>query len=143
VISVVGDDEASRTMWLGKAAHCHAAPAHGRRGMQHLITGVDSQLACPRARTRCKSARYTAGGSKLAAEAGTLTLFAGAETDALAKARPVLSAFATNIIHFGSPSSGALYKLVNNLQAAIHLLRSAKRDPGRARRAQHDLVWKR
>ncbi len=123
VISVVGDDEASRSMWLGEsgalaalrphtvAVECSTLSLEWIRHWHALaqergVTALDTPLA----------------GSKLAAEAGTLTLFVGAETDALAKARPVLSAFATNIIHFGPPGSGALYKLVNNLQAAIHLL---------------------
>ena len=123
VISVVGDDEASRSMWLGEsgalaalrphtvAVECSTLSTDWIRNWHALaqergLTALDTPLA----------------GSKLAAEAGTLTLFVGAETDALAKARPVLSAFATNIIHFGPPGSGALYKLVNNLQAAIHLL---------------------
>jgi 3-hydroxyisobutyrate dehydrogenase len=34
----------------------------------------------------------------------------------------VLSAFATNLMHFGPPTSGATYKLINNLQGALHLL---------------------
>ena len=57
-------------------------------------------------------------GSKLAAETGTLTLLVGGDADVLAKARPVLAAFSSNIVHFGPDSSGALYKLINNLQAA-------------------------
>jgi 3-hydroxyisobutyrate dehydrogenase len=69
-----------------------------------------------------KSIESPVAGSKLAAEAGTLTLFVGSEVEILAKARPVLAAFSSNIIHFGPPTSGALYKLINNLQAAIHLL---------------------
>jgi 3-hydroxyisobutyrate dehydrogenase-like beta-hydroxyacid dehydrogenase len=61
------------------------------------------------------------GGSKSAAEAGTLTLFMGADPEVLAEVRPVLEAFANNLIHFGPPGAGATYKLVNNLLGSIHL----------------------
>jgi 3-hydroxyisobutyrate dehydrogenase len=69
-----------------------------------------------------KSIEAPVGGSKLVAEAGALTLLVGGEADVLAKARPILSAFSNNIVHFGPATSGTLYKLINNLQGAIHLL---------------------
>ena len=123
VISVVGDDEASRSMWLGEtgafatlrphtvAVECSTLSIEWIRNWHALahergVKSLDAPLA----------------GSKLAAEAGTLTLFVGADADVLAKTRPVLSAFATDIIHFGPPVSGSIYKLINNLQGAIHLL---------------------
>jgi len=123
VISVVGDDEASRSTWLGEtgafatlrphtvAVECSTLSIKWIRNWHTLahergVKSLDAPLA----------------GSKLAAEAGTLTLFVGADADVLAKTRPVLSAFATNIIHFGPPASGSIYKLINNLQGAIHLL---------------------
>jgi 3-hydroxyisobutyrate dehydrogenase len=34
----------------------------------------------------------------------------------------VLATFSNNIIHFGPATAGTLYKLINNLQGAIHLL---------------------
>jgi 3-hydroxyisobutyrate dehydrogenase len=123
VISMVGDDAASRAMWLGPDGAFATMPIHSiavecstlsldwirewhAEAQQHGLKSIESPVA----------------GSKLAAEAGTLTLFVGSEVEILAKARPVLAAFSSNIIHFGPPTSGALYKLINNLQAAIHLL---------------------
>ncbi len=123
VISMVGDDVASRAMWLGAsgafvsmlshavAVECStlsldwirewhaAAAAHGLRSIEAPVTG-----------------------SKLAAESGTLTLLIGGEPDVLARTRPVLAAFSNNLVHFGPATSGTLYKLINNLQGAIHLL---------------------
>ena len=69
-----------------------------------------------------KSIESPVAGSKLAAEAGTLTLLVGGEADVLAKARPILATFSNSIVHFGPATSGTLYKLINNLQGAIHLL---------------------
>jgi 3-hydroxyisobutyrate dehydrogenase len=123
VISVVSDDDASRWTWLSDqgafatlreqtiAVECSTLSIEWVRAWHALAhergaKALDAPLA----------------GSKLAAESGTLTLFVGADPTLLAKARPILSAFAANIIHFGPPASGAIYKLVNNLQGAIHLL---------------------
>jgi 3-hydroxyisobutyrate dehydrogenase len=123
VISMVGDDTASRAMWLGPdgafatmhhhtiAVECSTLSLDWIRewhanAQQHAVKAIESPVA----------------GSKLAAEAGTLLLFVGGEAETLAKARPVLAAFSNNIVHFGPATSGALYKLINNLQGAIHLL---------------------
>jgi 3-hydroxyisobutyrate dehydrogenase len=69
-----------------------------------------------------KSIESPVAGSKLAAESGTLTLLIGGEAETLAKARRVLATFSNNIVHFGPATAGTLYKLINNLQGAIHLL---------------------
>jgi 3-hydroxyisobutyrate dehydrogenase len=123
VISMVGDDVASRAMWLGPdgafaTMHPHAVAVEcstlsldwirewHAEAQQHGLKSIESPVA----------------GSKLAAEAGTLTLLVGGEADVLAKARPVLATFSNNIVHFGPATSGTLYKLINNLQGAVHLL---------------------
>ena len=123
VISVVGDDEASRSMWLGETGAFATLRPHtvAVECSTLSIEWIRNWHALAHERS-VKSLDAPLAGSKLAAEAGTLTLFVGADADVLAKTRPVLSAFATNIIHFGPPASGSIYKLINNLQGAIHLL---------------------
>ncbi len=123
VISMVGDDVASRAMWLGADGAFAALPPHAiavecstlsldwirawhAEAQQHAVKAIESPVA----------------GSKLAAESGTLTLLIGGEAETLAKVRPILATFSNNIIHFGPASAGTLYKLINNLQGAIHLL---------------------
>jgi 3-hydroxyisobutyrate dehydrogenase len=122
VISMVGDDVASRAVWLG--------PDGAFATMQpHAIAVECSTLSLDwirewhaEAQQHClKSIESPVAGSKLAAESGTLTLLVGGEADVLAKARPVLATFSNNIVHFGPATSGTLYKLINNLQGAIHL----------------------
>ena len=122
VISVVGDDVASRSMWLGnQGAFTTMRPQ--TIGVECSTLSLDWMRAWhAEAQAReIKLIDAPLGGSKLAAEAGTLTLFVGAEAEVLAKARPVLSTFASNIVHFGPPLSGTIYKLINNLQAGIQM----------------------
>jgi 3-hydroxyisobutyrate dehydrogenase len=128
VISMVGDDAASRAMWLGAGGDSAAGafatlPAHSIAvDCSTLSLDWIREWHTAAAAHGVKSIDSPVGGSKLAAESGTLTLFAGGEAETLARARPVLSTFSNNIIHFGPAASGVIYKLVNNLQAAIHLL---------------------
>ena len=122
VISVVGDDAASRAVWLGEdgavaglrpgalAVECSTVSLDWVRELHALVTGrggrfIDAPLT----------------GSKLVAQAGTLTLLVGAEPSTLEQARPVLSAFSSKIIHFGAPGAGTTFKLVNNMAAGAQL----------------------
>ena len=123
IISVVSDDEASREVWLG----AHGALPALRSGAVAIECGTLSldwirQLHAYARDYNVPFIDAPLGGSKPVAEAGTLTLFIGADDAALDVARPVLSAFAANLMHFGPPASGATYKLINNLQGAVHLL---------------------
>ncbi|HZY42202.1 MAG TPA: NAD(P)-dependent oxidoreductase, partial [Anaerolineae bacterium] len=123
IISVVSDDDASREVWLGS----HGALPALRSSAVAIECGTLSldwirQLHAYARDYNVVFIDAPLGGSRSVAESGTLTLFIGAEDAALEIARPVLSAFATNLMHFGPPTSGAAYKLINNLQGALHLL---------------------
>lgn len=65
-------------------------------------------------------------GGPAGAQAGTLTVMAGAEPGVLDRARPVLDAIAGKVAHVGGPGAGAVAKLVNNLLVASHLLTAAE-----------------
>ncbi|MBX5442424.1 MAG: NAD(P)-dependent oxidoreductase [Solirubrobacteraceae bacterium] len=60
------------------------------------------------------------GGAK-AAEAGTLTIMAGGEPEALERVRPVLERFASKIVHMGPSGAGHVAKLLNNFLNGIAL----------------------
>jgi len=131
VISVVGDDEASRAVWLGAPLGAPDGGDGALNAMRPGAIGVECatiSLQWSRqlhAHAKERGLRFIdapLGGSKLAAESAALMLFIGADDEALNAARPVLSAFANNLIHFGPPTSGTIYKLVNNLQGGIHVL---------------------
>lgn len=122
VISMVGDDVASRAMWLGE---------HGAlNGMKAGAIGVESStlsMEWIRVLHRLAAARNIAfvdapvTGSKVAAANGTLTFLVGASPDVFERVQPVLERCSTTILHLGPPTSGAAFKLINNMMAAVHI----------------------
>jgi 3-hydroxyisobutyrate dehydrogenase len=122
VISMVGDDTASRAMWLGDQGALHAMRANAI-GIEASTLSVEwvralHQLAQGRG-LAFMDAPVT--GSKTAAANGTLTFLVGAHPDVLARARPVLERCGSTILHLGPPASGAIFKLINNMMAAVHI----------------------
>lgn len=65
--------------------------------------------------------------------AGTVTVFAGGDDDALDTARPALSAYADPVLHVGPTGSGQRVKLINNtlFAAQIGIVAEAVRLAGR------------
>ncbi len=123
VISMVGDDVASRAIWLGEHGALAGMAAHAV-AVECSTLSLDwiREWHATAAARGLKSIEAPVAGSKLAAESGTLTLLVGGDADVLARIRPILAAFSNSILHFGPATSGTLYKLINNLQGAIHLL---------------------
>ncbi len=127
VIAMVGDDAASREVWLGE----EGALAGVRKGAilvecSTLSLGWVRELA-GHARARgavLLDAPVT--GSKDAAEEGKLGLLVGGDAEALDRVRPVLQAVSAKIIHFGDTGAGAIMKLVNNLMGAVQTVALAE-----------------
>jgi 3-hydroxyisobutyrate dehydrogenase len=104
----------------------------------HLRAGqvvVDLSTAAPRStvaiheRLAARAVAYVdAGisGGAAAAEAGTLTIMAGGEAEALDAVRPVLAHFAASVHHMGASGSGHVSKLLNNFLNAISLAATAE-----------------
>jgi 3-hydroxyisobutyrate dehydrogenase-like beta-hydroxyacid dehydrogenase len=65
-------------------------------------------------------------GGAAAAEAGTLTIMAGGEAEALDAVRPVLAHFASAVHHMGASGSGHTAKLINNFLNAVSLAATAE-----------------
>ena len=122
VLSVVGDDEASRAVWLGESGALGNMPS-GAVAVEcsTLSVGWVRELQQQAAARDVRFVDAPLGGSKQAAEAGTLTLFVGAHPTDFDTLRPIFEAFANNLIHFGPPGSGATYKLINNMLGSIHM----------------------
>ena len=55
-------------------------------------------------------------------KAGTLSIMLGGNEDSVAKIRPILESYGTNIFHMGELGSGATIKLVNNFTMAINMV---------------------
>jgi 3-hydroxyisobutyrate dehydrogenase len=61
-------------------------------------------------------------GGVAGAEQGTLTAMVGGAANEVSRARPVLHALASRVIHSGEVGSGHAVKALNNLMSATHLL---------------------
>lgn len=61
-------------------------------------------------------------GGTAGAEAGKLTVMVGGEDQWVARARPIVEAFAAKIVHLGTVGTGHATKAVNNALLAVNLL---------------------
>jgi 3-hydroxyisobutyrate dehydrogenase len=122
IVAMVADDEASRTVWLGR----DGAVATAKSGALAIeCSTVSYQHALELGRDlRARGLVYVDSpvtGLPDAAAAGKLTLLVGAEPADLEKARPFLTPLGTTIRHFGPIGSGTVYKLINNLMGAVQI----------------------
>jgi 3-hydroxyisobutyrate dehydrogenase len=119
VISMVGDDDASRAMWLGADGALAGAAADAVLvECSTLSTGWVRELAGLAHERGLAFLDSPVTGSKDAAEAGELRLYIGGDAEAINRARPVLEAVSQRIVHLGPNGSGALMKLINNMMVA-------------------------
>ena len=96
---------------------------------------VDLSTAAPSSSVRIHAALAERGvrfldagisGGAAAAEAGSLTVMAGGEGEAVELVRPVLEVFAAHVYHMGAPGSGHSAKLLNNFLNGISLAATAE-----------------
>ena len=123
VFSMVGDDQASRAMWLGEegALAAQLAPDAFIIECSTLSYSWVKELG---ARVKAQGLRFIdcpVTGLPDAAAAGQLVLLAGAEEADLKAAAPLLSPLKKELIHFGAIGTGTVYKLMVNLIGAIQI----------------------
>ena len=120
IISMVGDDDASRAVWLGENGLLRAASKSGAIAIEcsTLSRGWILQLHDKLHSVGIRFADCPVTGGPDGARAGTLLILAGGATEVLAKIKPVLSAFSREVIHFGPVGAGTSYKLIVNLMGA-------------------------
>jgi 3-hydroxyisobutyrate dehydrogenase len=122
VVTMVADDEAARTVWLGTdgaattmkagtlAIECSTVSyQHARDMARELHERGLVYIDCP------------VTGLPDAAASGKLTLLVGADAADLEQAHPFLEPISSTIRHFGAVGSGTVYKLINNLMGAIQI----------------------
>ncbi|MFI5128190.1 MAG: NAD(P)-dependent oxidoreductase, partial [Candidatus Acidiferrales bacterium] len=120
VISMVADDAASRSVWLGEnGALAGAAPGTLLIESSTLTTGWVRELAAAASRQNCAFLDAPVTGSKPHAASGELRFLVGGSADALEAARPVLAALGRDIVHLGPTGSGTTMKLVNNFLCGV------------------------
>ena len=122
VVTMVADDRASRTVWLGQDG---AATTMKAGALAIECSTVSYQHALDMARElRSRGLIYIDSpvtGLPDAAESGKLTLLVGADPADFENARPYLVPLATTIRHFGGVGTGTVYKLINNLMGAVQI----------------------
>jgi 3-hydroxyisobutyrate dehydrogenase len=117
---MVGDDTASRAMWLGEnGALAGAKPDTVLVECSTLSLDWVRELAGHAASHNLAFLDSPVTGSKDAAEAGELRLLVGGDAAVLERVRPVLEAMSRRIDLFGPTGSGALVKLINNLMGGV------------------------
>jgi 3-hydroxyisobutyrate dehydrogenase-like beta-hydroxyacid dehydrogenase len=122
VVTMVADDEASRSVWLGKDG---AAATMKPGALAIECSTVSHQHALDMARElRGRGLVYIdcpVTGLPEAAASGKLTLLVGADADDLDRATPYLAPIGNNVRHFGAVGTGTVYKLINNLMGAVQI----------------------
>lgn len=122
VIAMVGDDHASRAVWLGEGGALAVSPARAVLvECSTLSLEWVRELAGRCAALGLDFLDAPVTGSKDAAESGELKLMIGGDAAALERARPALESISTQMIHFGPSGAGALIKLINNLMVATQV----------------------
>ena len=120
IISIVGDNQASRDVWLGPQGVLAGNPKPGAIAVESTTLSRDWIIELDQALggggLRFIDCPVTGGPD--GARSRTLTLLVGADEDTLEEARPVLSAYSNRIIHFGPVGSGTAYKVIVNLIGA-------------------------
>ena len=122
VVTMVADDEAARSVWLGKDG---AATRMKPGSLAIECSTVSHQQALDMARElRGRGLVYIdcpVTGLPEAASAGKLTLLVGADAADLDRAKPYLAPISSTIRHFGPVGTGTVYKLINNLMGAVQI----------------------
>jgi len=120
IISIVGDDDSSKTVWMAEDGLLAGTPQTGAIAIECTTLSLEwvTKLHQTLLERGLRFVDSPLTGGRKAAEAGTLTLLVGADEATLAAARPVLDAFSQELIHFGPPGSGTMYKLIVNLIVA-------------------------
>ncbi|RMF34292.1 MAG: NAD(P)-dependent oxidoreductase [Alphaproteobacteria bacterium] len=111
------------TRQIGEAL-ADADPPAGRV-IVDLTTSAPAQSRALAARLAKSGVHYVDAamtGGAAGADAGTLTLMAGGEAEAIAVCRPVFAAIAARVFHLGPVGSGHAMKLVHNLILHSHFL---------------------
>jgi 3-hydroxyisobutyrate dehydrogenase len=120
VISMVADDVASRTVWLGQEGALAGASA-GSLLLESSTLSVEwvRELAAKATEKKCEFLDAPVTGTKPHAAAGELFFMVGGSPDGFSRAGEVLSILGREVVHLGPNGSGALLKLINNFVCGV------------------------
>lgn len=121
VISIVSDDDASRSVWLGKDALAAMAAGSIAIECSTLSPSWISELHAAITNRKLRMVEAPVTGSRPQAEAGQLKFLVGAEKETLASVASILRCMSQEILHFGPVGSGTQMKLINNFLSAVQV----------------------
>jgi len=127
IISMVADDNASRSVWFGEDGAL-AAASQGVVCIECSTVTVEwvRELAQAVKSKNCEFLDAPVTGSKVQAASGELNFLVGGELATLEKVRPVLEAMSRSIVPLGPIGSGALVKLINNFICGVQVVALAE-----------------
>lgn len=126
IVAVLGDDAASRAIWLESGALDAAKTGAVVVECSTLSVPWVRELAGLAAARGLHFVEAPLFGSKGAAAAGQVRLVVGGDEAAIAAARPVLEAFSSALIPIGAVGAAATWKLINNMMIAVHAAAAAE-----------------
>lgn len=128
VVTMLRDDATSRAVWLGDNGILAGDLAQRALALEcsTLSHGWVMELAGALRARGLRPIDCPVTGSPDATVSGALVLNVGAEPDDLEAARPLLEDLADEVTHLGPFGSGAAYKLVANLLAAVQVAGAAE-----------------
>jgi 3-hydroxyisobutyrate dehydrogenase len=120
IVSMVADDDASRSVWLGAdGALAGAKPGTIVIESSTLSPAWIEQLAAEATARGCTLLDAPVTGSKTHAANGQLLFLVGGEAATFDRARPVFAMMGRDAIHLGPTGSGARLKLINNFVCGV------------------------
>jgi 3-hydroxyisobutyrate dehydrogenase len=122
IFSMLADDAACRTIWLGPGGALAAAPTDAVLVESSTVTvGWIEELNKAAESRGLALIDAPVTGSKPQAAAGQLLFLVGGSARALEKIRPALLSMGRDAIHLGPTGSGARMKLINNFLCGVQL----------------------
>ena len=120
VLSMVGDDAASRDIWLGENGALQGASPDSILIECSTLSGdwID-ELASKVSERGCQFLDAPVTGTKPHAASGELVFLVGGSQQTLDAARPVLSVLGRDVLHLGPVGCGARMKLINNFVCGV------------------------
>lgn len=91
-----------------------------------ISVGTSRELAAAASARDIAFVDAPVSGTSIHAEAGTLAVMAGGESEAVDRARKYLAAFSSSVHHVGPSGSGLIMKLISNRLLATHLVAIAE-----------------
>lgn len=122
IISMVADDNASRSLWLGDQGALGAAkPGVVCIECSTVTVGWIRELSTEALARNCELLDAPVTGSKTQAASGELNFIVGGSAATLEKVRSVFGAMGKSVTHLGPTGSGSLLKLINNFVCGVQL----------------------